>query len=280
MMRALNSAVRRRAPSATVLLVLACSSGVAAFSLVSVQQEIEIGKEAQQQIRKEVPELRDEAITRYIDSIGSRLAAQAPGAKYPYSFQIANYKEINAFALPGGPIWVHRGAIDAARNEAQIAGVMAHEIAHIAERHAAAQLTKATIANGLLGLLAAATTNDGKGAAAARIGASLAAQSVFMKFSRDDEREADRVGVQIMTRAGWDPHGMPEFLAVLRDQQQRSPSSVETFFSSHPAPASRVTELQQAVGGKSGRRDTPEFDAVQRRLDSLPPAQAMPRGTN
>ena len=280
MMRALNSAVRRRASSATVLAVLACSSGVAAFSLVSVQQEIEIGKEAQQQVRKEVPELRDETVNRYVDSIGSRLAAHAPGAKYPYSFQIANYKEINAFALPGGPIWVHRGAIDAAQNEAQLAGVMAHEIAHIAERHAAAQLTKATIANGLLGLLAAATNDNGKGGAIARIGASFAAQSMFMKFSRDDESEADRVGVEIMTRAGWDPHGLPQFLAVLRDQQQHSPSSVETFFSSHPAPASRVTGLQQLVSNKSGRRDTEQFDSIQRRLDTLPPAQAMPKGTN
>jgi beta-barrel assembly-enhancing protease len=280
MMRALNTAVRRRVTSAVVLAVLACSSGVAAFSLVSVQQEVEIGKQAQQEIRRQVPELRDEAVNRYIDGIGRRLAAHAPGAKYPYSFDVVNYKEINAFALPGGPIWVHRGAIDAARTEAQLAGVMAHEVAHIAERHAAAQLTKATIANGLLGLLAAATNDEGRGGAVARIGAGIAAQSVFMKFSRDDEREADRVGVEIMRRAGWDPHGMPEFLAVLRDQQQRSPGSVETFFSSHPAPAGRVTELQQVVGNRSGRRDSQEFQEIQRRLDAMPPAQSMPRGTN
>lgn len=277
-MRASSTAVRPRTRSAaaTALCTLACASGVAAFSLVSVQQEVEIGKEAQQEIRKQVPELRDATINSYVDSIGSRLAAHAPGAKYPYSFSVANYKEINAFALPGGPIWVHRGAIDAAQNEAQLAGVIAHEVAHISERHAAAQLTKATVANGLLGLLGAAMNNDGKGAAAARIGAAFATQSLFMKFSRDDEREADRVGVEILTRAGWDPHGLPEFLAVLRDQQKRAPSSVETFFSSHPAPASRVTELREVVGTKAGRRDSTEFQTVQRRLDSLPPAQAMP----
>ncbi len=98
------------------------------------------------------------------------------------------------------------------------------------------------------------------------------AQSVFMKFSRDDEREADRVGAEIMQRAGWDPHGLAEFMQVLQQEQQRSPSSVETFFSSHPSPAGRVRDLQGMVTGKSGRRDSDEFQAIKSRLNSLPAA--------
>jgi predicted Zn-dependent protease len=223
-----------------------------------------------------MPVLRDGQLDRYIDSVGQRLAANAPGPKYPYSFDVVNYRELNAFALPGGPIWVHRGTIAAARTEAQLAGVMAHEVAHIAERHAAKQISKGIVANGLLGLLGA-VLDDGKGEAAARIGASVVAQSVFMKFSRDDEREADRVGLQIMERAGWDPHGLAEFMQVLHDQQQRSPSSVQTFFSSHPSPAGRVRDLQTLVNGKSGRRNSDEFQAIKSRLNSLPPAQAMPK---
>ncbi len=268
---------RPRSSASALLLVLVMSSSVAALSLVSVQEEIQIGQEAQKEIRSKVPELRDAAINRYIDSIGRRLAAQAPGPKYPYSFSVADYRELNAFALPGGPVWIHRGVLDAAQNESQVAGVLAHEVSHIAKRHAAAQLTKATVTNGLLGLLGAVLSNDGtsRGEAAARIGAGLFAQGLFLKFSRDDERDADRTGVQIMRRAGWDPRGLPEFLAILAQEQRRSPGSVEVFLSSHPAPGERVGELQSiATGG--GRRTSEEFQQIKRRLASLPAARAMP----
>ena len=269
---------RARRTGVSALFVLATASGAgAAFTLVSVEQEVQLGQQAQAEIQKQMPVLRDAPLDRYIDSVGRRLAANAPGPKYPYSFGTVNYKELNAFALPGGPIYVHRGTIAAARTEAQLAGVMAHEVAHIAQRHAAKQISKGIVANGLLGLLGAVLDDGGKGEAAARIGASVVAQSVFMKFSRDDEREADRVGAQIMERAGWDPHGIAEFMQVMQDQQRRSPSSVETFFSSHPSPAGRVRDLQTLVNGKSGRRDSNEFQAIKSRLNSLPAPQTMPR---
>jgi beta-barrel assembly-enhancing protease len=266
-----------RRAGASLLFVLALGSGAAAFTLVSVQQEVELGQQAQAEINKQMPVLGDAQLDRYIDSVGARLAANAPGPKYPYSFGVVNYKELNAFALPGGPIYVHRGTIAAARTESQLAGVMAHEVAHIAQRHAAQQISKGIVANGLLGLLGAVLDDGGKGEAAARIGASVLAQSVFMKFSRDDEREADRVGAEIMQRAGWDPHGLAEFMQVLQQEQQRSPSSVQTFFSSHPSPAGRVRDLQSMVAGKSGRRDSDEFQAIKGRLNSLPAARSMPK---
>jgi predicted Zn-dependent protease len=262
----------------SLLFVLATASGVgAAFTLVSVQQEVELGQQAQAEVSKQMPVLRDATLDRYIDRVGERLAAAATGPRYPYSFGVVNYKELNAFALPGGPIYVHRGTIAAARTEAQLAGVMAHEVAHVAQRHAAQQISKGMVANGLLGLLGAVLNDGSRGEQAARIGASVVAQSMFMKFSRDDESEADRVGAQIMERAGWDPHGLAEFMQVLQNEQQRSPSSVETFFSSHPSPAGRVRNLQSLVGGKSGRRDSEEFQAIKSRLGSLPRPQAMPR---
>lgn len=261
----------------STLFVLASVSGVAALQLVSVEQEIQIGREAQQEMQRQVPQLRDETLGRYVDDIGARLVAHAPGNQYPYSFTIADYKEINAFALPGGPVWIHRGAMAAATNEAQLAGVLAHEVAHISQRHTADQLTKQTVAGGLLGLLGSVLNNGGRGEAAARIGAGLFAQGLFLKFSRDDEREADRVGMQIMQRAGWDPHGMIEFLAILRDQEQRRPSDVQVFLSSHPAPGDRVRELQSLVGTGSGRESSAAFDDMHRRLGRLPAAKSMPR---
>ncbi len=245
--------------------------------LVSVEDEIKIGREAQDEVKRQVPELGDRAVTNYVREIGRRLTAHAPGPKYPYSFSVADYREINAFALPGGPVWVHRGALGAARTEAQFAGVVAHEVAHIAQRHAADQLTKAMVANGLLGLLGAVLGNDGSGRAA-NIAAGLFAEGLFLKFGRDGEREADRVGAQIMQRAGWDPRGMVEFLQVLREKQGRDPSGVEIFLSTHPSPGGRSDELEAEVRRLgSGRRDTNEFQQIRRRLDHLPPPKSMPR---
>jgi predicted Zn-dependent protease len=235
---------------------------------------VEIGRQAQAQVRKETPELDGEVHT-YVAGVGRTLAARARGPKYPYSFSIANYREINAFALPGGPVWVHRGALSAARNEAQLASVLAHEIAHIAQRHAADQLTKGLVAEGLLALLGAALGND-RGSRAAQAAGRFIAGGYMLKFSREDEREADRVGADIMRRAGWDPSGMVEFLEIIRAQQGRDPSQVEVFLSSHPSPSSRITELRRSIR-RGGRRDSARFQTMKRTLGRLPPAPPMPR---
>lgn len=253
------------------------STLAAAISLVSVDQEIEIGKQANAQVRKQVPELRDAATVRYIRSIGQRLVRHAGGPNYPYSFAVADYRDINAFALPGGPVWMHRGVLHAATNESQLAGVMAHEIAHISRRHAAGQLTKATMANWGLGVLGAVLGNDG-GATAARMAAGFLANGVFLKFSRDDEREADRFGLQMMRRAGWDGRGMAELFEVLRREQKRDPSRVELFFSTHPSPQDRIARLQQDVAkSRGGRRDSHHFQAVRARVLKMPPPRSMPK---
>ncbi len=268
----------RRTVIGLVVAVLAVSAtALAQFSLVSVADEVEIGRETDRQVRQQVPVLGDRQVAEYIESIGRQLAANAPGAEYPYTFTVADYAELNAFALPGGPVWVHRGVLQAAGNEAQVAAVLGHEIAHIAERHAADQLTKSMVANGLLGLLGALLGNEG-GARTARIGAGLLANGVFLKFSRDDEREADRVGMEIVRRAGWDPRGMVEFLQLLQREQGRNPSAVETFLSTHPSPEGRVERLQaEAQSMGSGRRTSRAFTDMQRRLRQLPPAQRMKR---
>jgi predicted Zn-dependent protease len=244
------------------------------LTLISVEQEIAIGREAQAQVRAQVPEVGGE-VQGYVAGVGRALASRAAGPRYPYSFSVANYREINAFALPGGPVWVHRGALAAARNEAQIAGVLAHEIAHVAQRHAAKQLTKGLIAEGLLTLLGAVLGND-TGARTAQIAARYVAGGYMLKFSRDDERDADRVGMQIMQRAGWDPHGLVEFLQIIREKQGRDPSQVEVFLSSHPSPASRIEQLRREVR-RTGRRDSAGFHAMQQRLSRMPPAPRMPR---
>jgi len=265
-------------PKRTAAVVLGSAVALmgAGPQLVSVNQEIQIGRQAQQQVRQQVPAVTDGSVNRYIDSIGARLVRQAAGPRYPYSFDVANFREINAFALPGGPVWVHRGALSAATNESQVAGVLAHEIAHIAQRHAASQMSKGMIANGLLGLLGAVVGND-RGGQIAQMAGGLAAQGYMLKFSRDDERQADEVGAQIMKRAGWNPNGMLEFMQILRAQQGRDPGSVQTFLSSHPAPGERVTRLQATAKrlGATGTRDTAAFRQIKTRLGRMAPAPSM-----
>lgn len=251
------------------------AAGLFAISLVSVTQEIEIGKQANAQVRKQMPEFRDAETGEYVRGIGRKLVAQAKGPKYPYTFAVADYRELNAFALPGGPVWIHRGMIHSATNEAQLAGVMAHEIAHISQRHAADQLTKATMANWGLGVLGALLGNDG-GATAAKLAAGFLANGLFLKFSRDDEREADRVGLEMLTRAGWDGRGMVELFEILRQEQKRDPSRVESFFSTHPSPQDRVTRLSADVAKRrGGRRDSPQFQTLRARVLRMPPPRSM-----
>ena len=251
------------------------SASVAAIQLVSVADEITIGTQAQATIKRETPQVTDAAARAYVSRLGRLLAAHAVGAHYPYTFSVADYREINAFALAGGPVWVNGGAIQTAGTESQLAGVLAHEIAHISQRHAAQQLSNAMVTNLGLSLLGALLGNAG-GATAANIAARYVASGAFLKFSRDDEQEADRVGAGIMARAGWDPHGMIELMASIREQEKRDPSSVEIFFSNHPSPKDRVALLTRIVPQRrSGRRDSADFQSIRARLSRLPPAKSM-----
>lgn len=259
------------------LLVVAVGGAAASaqFTIISVEDEIRLGKEAQQEVRRQVPEVTDAAVRNYVANVGRRLVARAGGPKYPYSFSVANYREINAFALPGGPVWVHRGTIAASANEAQLASVLAHEIAHISQRHAASQISKQLVANGLIGLLGALLGND-RSAQTAQLGARILAGGYMLKFSRDDEREADSVGADMMRRAGWDAREMVAFMEKLRDTQGRDPASIEVFLSSHPAPAERAERLRGTVRG-GGTRDSAQFRQIKGRIAKMPPAPSMKR---
>ena len=165
----------------------------------------------------------------------------------------------------------------AAGNESQVAGVLAHEIAHIAQRHAADQMEKTLLARWTLGVLGAMLGNVG-GAGTAQAAGALVTNGVFLTFSRDDEGEADRVGLQIMTRAGWDGRGMTELFEVLRREANRDPGAVDVFFSTHPSPQDRIANLTTALAHRRGGiHDTSEFRAVKAHLARLPAARAMKR---
>jgi predicted Zn-dependent protease len=252
------------------LAVLVLSASAAAMTLVSVEQEIAIGKQTHARVRKETPIVSDAAVVRYVRGVNGRLARAATGPKYPYSVTVADTRAINAFALPGGPVWIHRGAIEQATNESQMASVLAHEIAHIASGHAARQLTTAAVTNWGLNLLGSMLGNVG-GAGGAQIAAGFLASGMFLKFNRDEEREADRVGLTLMSRAGWDGRGMVEMFEILKKEAGRNPTSVEAFFSSHPSTDDRIKDVRAAVSAhRTGRRDSREFQVVKARLLKMP----------
>jgi predicted Zn-dependent protease len=252
---------------AALLLLWAARSS--AFVLISIDEELRWGREAQAALRKRAPLVSDPAIGRYVTSVGQRLASRVSGPKYPYSFTVGDYAELNALALPGGHIWINRGALQAARSESQLAGVLAHEVAHVALRHAARQISNAAVARASLGFLSALLGNVG-GAITSDAAARTMTTGVFLGFSREDEREADRVGTDLLQRSGWDPRGLAEFLEIVRTRARRVPSTVGVFFSTHPALGERLAELRRHQPTRTtSRRDSAAFRDCGRRLSRL-----------
>src|SRR5687767_3127075 len=169
------------------------------FNLFSKEQDVQLGREASAQIERQVQLVRDSALTNTVAQIGRKLAATPEAGGYPYTFKVVNDNSINAFALPGGPTYVHTGLIRAAENEAQLAGVMAHEIAHVALRHGTNQASKANLIQLPAMLAGAIIGGDGSMLGQlAQLGIGLGANSVLLKYSRDAETQADVLGSQMM----------------------------------------------------------------------------------
>jgi hypothetical protein len=238
------------------------------FNLFSPDQDIELGRQSAEKISTEVPLVREEAIVGYVRQLGSRLAAKAPGHKFPYQFNVVATKEINAFALPGGPIFVNAGTIAAAKNEGELAGVMAHEIAHVALRHGTNQASKAYLAKAGLDVLSTITGGGSTdlGQIITAIGGA-GANVMFLKFGRTAETEADLEGARIMAGAGYDPRDMASFFETLKALDgQRIPE----FLSDHPDPGNRVAAISNALPSlpvsPNPVRDTNDFQTVKARL--------------
>jgi beta-barrel assembly-enhancing protease len=249
-----------------------------AFNLFSPTQDQEIGRQSAEAAERELPILRDQSIQGYIDRIGARLTAVAPGAEYPYQFKIVNASDINAFALPGGYLYVNRGLIEAAQNEGQLAGVMAHEVAHVALRHGTSQASKAYLAQTGLGLLGGLAGKD-DASAERRIAAlgGFGLNTLFLKFSRTAEEQADITGAQMMAAAGYDPSDMVDFFDILASEQDRNPGKVAQFFSSHPAPANRAAGINEETELLEVRPTRPVggFAQVKAELGRMRPAASM-----
>jgi predicted Zn-dependent protease len=214
------------------------------FNLFTKDQDVQLGKEAAAEVEKQSELVPDRELNAYISALGAKLAAQPQADKYPYTFKVVNDPSINAFALPGGPAFVNTGLFTAADNEAQIAGVLSHEIVHVALRHGTNQATKAQMIQ-LPALLASKSIRGGGMLAQlGQLGIGLGANSVLLKFSRTDETQADLMGVQIAAQAGYDPMEMARFFQKLEAQ---GGSRTLQFLSDHPNPGNRMAAIQAEV---------------------------------
>jgi len=246
------------------------------FNLFSPEQDVEMGRQVAQEAEQQLPILNNRQAEDYLNRLGRQLAARAPGEKYPYQFKIVNDKEINAFALPGGYVYVNRGIFERADNEAQLAGVMAHEIGHVALRHGTNQASKAYIAQAPLALIGGALGSNSIGSVLAQLGVGFATNSLLLKYSRDAERQADLMGTQILYDSGYDPHAMVEFFEKI---QAESGGRASEFFSSHPDPGNRISSVQgeiQRMGGQvnRSRNNSSEFQRIKSLVSSAPATSA------
>ena len=252
------------------------------FNLFSPQQDVEMGRQSAAQIVREMPLLRDQQIVAYVQQLGAKLAAKAPGEKFPYTFNVIGTKDVNAFALPGGFIFVNAGAIAAARNEGELAGVIAHEVMHVALRHGTNQATKAYLAKaglGVLGTIASSQRDNGIAGILASIGGA-GANMLFLKFGRTAENQADLEGARIMANAGYDPRDMANFFKTL---EKMGGQGVPEFMSDHPDPGNRIASIESAYRAlpvsTSPVHDTPEFVAARARLtgEAIPESKDLRR---
>lgn len=215
------------------------------------------------QVQQEQRLVNDRAALQYLNQIGRRIAAQTPMGNRPWDFFIVDDPAVNAFNLPGGLVYVNRGLIAEADSLDQLAGVLAHEIGHGASRHGTQLMTRSYGYNMLASLLLGRDAGQGK-----RLLAQVVGAGVLTDYSRDAEREADRLGVEYAYRAGYNPRGAADFFRQLLDMRQRRPTKVEQFFASHPLTEERISNVEQAAAryGQRGVRDTRDFQSFRSRL--------------
>ena len=279
--------------AAAVLAAVAVSlTGITAQTAIKLpknrftpEQDVKIGLEGAAEVRQQYPIIKDEKIARYLTTLGERLVAHAPpelnNPIYKYSFTPVNLKEINAFALPGGPMFVHRGMFDAAAAEGEVVGVMAHELSHVLLRHGTANASKAQNPwlqiGQLAGAVGGAVVGGGIGSAIAQ-GSQFGLGTLMLKYSREYEKQADLMGAQIMAKAGYDPRQLAHmFETIQKESQSSGGGGAPQWMSSHPDPGNRTVYItKEAEMLKIGPpADASGFQSTKTAFAAMPPAKTM-----
>src|ERR671916_919064 len=241
---------------------------------VSTQQEVEMGTQYAQQINAQLPIVQDPEINRYVNVIGNTIAQRADQRGVQYRFYVVNAREVNAFAVPGGYIYLNRGLIERTNTLSQLAGVLGHEIAHVTQRHSVQQMQKAQGANFgvVLACVLTSICNSDVGQTAINVGGT----ALFAKFSRDDENEADQEAIRNVVRAGIHPRGIPEMFQILINERNRRNAAVEAWFATHPTEEDRVERTRRVIAQidpailRNLTTDSQNFHSFRTRVRSLP----------
>ena len=278
----------RRAPAALIMLLSLAVTGVAQTPLklaknkYTPQQDVELGLKAAAEVRQQYPVITDQRIAAYLTTLGDRLVAAAPASLnesvYQYSFTPINMKEINAFALPGGPMFVNRGMFEAAAEEGEVVGVMAHELSHVLLRHGTANATKAENPWLQLGQLAGAVGGAVVGGAAGAYiaeGSQFGLGTLLLRYSRDFEKQADLLGAQIMAKAGYDPRALAHMFETIASEAKSSGGGAPQWMSSHPDPGNRTQYITQEARSLTiaTPADQSQFGPIKKAFASLPAAK-------
>jgi beta-barrel assembly-enhancing protease len=257
------------------MALVAGGAVVAGACGISTQQEVDMGQQYAAEINRQLPIISDATVNRAINNIG-RTIAQRGGRQIPYTFYVVNSDQINAFAVPGGHVYLNRGLIERTRNFSELAGVLAHEIAHVEHRHGVEQMERMQRAN--LGLTAAYILLGRQPSGAEEVLINVGGGVYFAGHSRGAENEADASAVNLLVAAGISPVGLPSFFNVLLTEQQRAPSKVEQWFSTHPTTSDRIASTQALVNQvpasrlNSLRSTDSNYNSMKSRLQSMPAA--------
>ncbi len=263
--------MRRFVAGAAMVAVL----GIVAGCAISQQQEIQVGAEQAKQVNAQLPIVQDYTINTYLNRLGDSLAKITPRADLDWHFYMVNTNEFNAFALPGGYIYVNRGVAERSDNLAQFASVLAHEIGHVVERHSVKQMEQMQGAN--IGVTIGCVLLNACSSSIAQTGINVAGSAIFAKFSRDDEREADAVGVDEMVRAGINPNGMPAMFQKLLSERQAQPGALDTWFATHPLEEERIQNAKAKIATinpaiiRTLTTNSEAFNQFKARVKTLPP---------
>ena len=236
------------------------------FNLFSKEQDVQLGKESAAEVEKKMKVVDNPELQAYIGTVGRKLTSSADAGEFPYTFKVVVEKSINAFALPGGPMYIHTGLIAAADNESQMAGVMAHEVSHVALRHGTNQASKQQMLQLPAMLAGQATGSGGLLGTLSQLGINLGANSVLLKFSRGAETEADLLGTRLMHSAGYNPTELANFFRKLEAEGGNQNKLVEMFMASHPNPGNRVQAVQKeakSLPSRSYNGETGQFRNMQ-----------------
>jgi predicted Zn-dependent protease len=257
-----------------VYVLMACCA-VAVGCAVSTQQEVQMGQQYSTQLNTDLPIIHDAAIDAYLNQLGNSMAKLTGRSDLEWHFFLVNTDVVNAFALPGGYIYVNRGIVERATAMDELAGVMGHEIGHVVKRHSVKQMQTQQGANVGIALTCVLTHVCDSQASQAAI--QVGGAAVFAKFSRQDEQEADEEGFKNVIRAGISPNGLVSFFQKLMSEQTSEPGAVDAWFSDHPLTQDRITDIQTLISKKDPAilktltEDTREFHTFKDRVHALPP---------